>query len=595
MAEKKKCCVRWSTAESRAAGQISVLAIVEMVFAVALYWGIAFYFDTHFHLVTSLFVAPLLLLRSERSIEAGADWFRRDWFNAGNSKKWSLAKEIVWLGIMAMLGFAVSWWISDYLAHSWLEDQTGLAFFLSATLVGIIGISVGSMVGIAMTVAGINGIFGTRSMDANVLARVVMNAIARMIADVNAAASTGRFFSTSSTDASMVTNTVVRVISGANRFFSASSADADLVASAIMIVIACTIAAVGAVAGTIVALSAIVGAIAAIGVVIAVLIVGTVIVAAAVAHSRVIVSGNKDAYAGLGAGIAMGSYASTFVGTIAGGYAIRAIIIRLSATLRFLFFDGTRSLPQNWRENNFVIDGMTPAELVPGIGKDEEFFTLSSVIDGLKRETVILGKIALFPLIPIWFIPVFLYRLNIKATCWFYWPLAFLLRPLPSDERSERRRRDLCWPWTNPAQLLLIIGSGVFGLVAVFISLIGTQFLLGFTGWSAVPFWLEYLFILDWSRLEPWHWANLMIAVTGAAMLWMAGKAVADYKAGLDYSEENPWSLPTMHILLAPAYACGHRYSTAGPGFCRRVPSAWLVRLSARETYAGGYRFLRIE
>jgi len=233
---------------------------------------------------------------------------------------------------------------------------------------------------------------------------------------------------------------------------------------------------------------------------------------------------------------------------VGAGYAARAITIRLAATLRFLVPDGIKSLPDNWRENNFVIDTMTPAELVPGIGKRNESLTLNGVINRLKEADIAL-KFAFFLFIPIWFIPVFFYRLNIKATCWFYWPLAFLLRPLPTDDRMERRQRDLCWPWTNPAQLSLIIGSGALGLFAVFASLIEIESLLGFAGWSGVPFWLEYLFILDWSRLEPWHWANLSIAVTGIAMLLIAGNAVAAYKAGLDYGQETPWSLPAMHLL----------------------------------------------
>ena len=70
----------------------------------------------------------------------------------------------------------------------------------------------------------------------------------------------------------------------------------------------------------------------------------------------------------------------------AGGYAIRAIIVRLWATLRFLFFDGIQSLPNNWRDNNFVIDVMTPAELVPGIGKHSEYFTLKGRIEDHTRR-----------------------------------------------------------------------------------------------------------------------------------------------------------------------------------------------------------------
>jgi len=137
--------VRWSSAESRAAGQISILAVAETLFAVAFYWWIAIRFDTHIHLVTSLFVAPLLLLRSERSIVAGVDWFLRDWFGLEHYDEWSRARKVTWLGLLALIGFAVSWWVFSYLAQSWLPDQTGLVLFFYAALIGAIGILPGLM------------------------------------------------------------------------------------------------------------------------------------------------------------------------------------------------------------------------------------------------------------------------------------------------------------------------------------------------------------------------------------------------------------------------------------------------------------------
>jgi len=68
----------WSTQESRDAGRISILAIAEILLAIALYWGIAIRFDTHIHLITSLLVVPFLLLRSEKSIATGVRWFLWD-------------------------------------------------------------------------------------------------------------------------------------------------------------------------------------------------------------------------------------------------------------------------------------------------------------------------------------------------------------------------------------------------------------------------------------------------------------------------------------------------------------------------------------
>jgi hypothetical protein len=64
-----------STTESIEKGNASCLAILESVLAVSAYWGIAWVFDTHAHLLASILVAPLLLLRSPESMELGVKWF----------------------------------------------------------------------------------------------------------------------------------------------------------------------------------------------------------------------------------------------------------------------------------------------------------------------------------------------------------------------------------------------------------------------------------------------------------------------------------------------------------------------------------------
>jgi hypothetical protein len=50
---------------------MSLLAIIEVIIAVTLYWWIAVYFNTYLHLIISVFIAPFLLLRSEDSIFKG--------------------------------------------------------------------------------------------------------------------------------------------------------------------------------------------------------------------------------------------------------------------------------------------------------------------------------------------------------------------------------------------------------------------------------------------------------------------------------------------------------------------------------------------
>ncbi|HAB15910.1 MAG TPA: hypothetical protein PLX89_20700 [Verrucomicrobiota bacterium] len=75
-----------SSLNPRDAGRVSVLACVETVGAVVLYWWMALQFNKHWLLLSSVFVAPLLLLRSPGSVKDGVNWFLRDWWALKTSK-----------------------------------------------------------------------------------------------------------------------------------------------------------------------------------------------------------------------------------------------------------------------------------------------------------------------------------------------------------------------------------------------------------------------------------------------------------------------------------------------------------------------------
>ena len=68
--------VAHSSDESIAEGKISILAVVETLLSVAAYWLIWWWFDTTLHLLVSICVAPLTLLRSPASIETGIEMFQ---------------------------------------------------------------------------------------------------------------------------------------------------------------------------------------------------------------------------------------------------------------------------------------------------------------------------------------------------------------------------------------------------------------------------------------------------------------------------------------------------------------------------------------
>ena len=56
-----------STPESVLKGEITKLAIIECVIAVAVYLGIGLYFDTYRHYTVAVAVAPFMLFRTEAS------------------------------------------------------------------------------------------------------------------------------------------------------------------------------------------------------------------------------------------------------------------------------------------------------------------------------------------------------------------------------------------------------------------------------------------------------------------------------------------------------------------------------------------------
>ena len=60
----------WHSSESSIQNrEISFLAILEIVFATFLYWGIAFYYDFYLHIITSIIFIPFLLLKSNSSLD----------------------------------------------------------------------------------------------------------------------------------------------------------------------------------------------------------------------------------------------------------------------------------------------------------------------------------------------------------------------------------------------------------------------------------------------------------------------------------------------------------------------------------------------
>lgn len=78
-----------STDDSIAAGQISVLSVVETFCALGLYGWLAFHFEHQWWLLISAVAAPIILLSSPESKALGVKWLRSYWKNwNGNARNW---------------------------------------------------------------------------------------------------------------------------------------------------------------------------------------------------------------------------------------------------------------------------------------------------------------------------------------------------------------------------------------------------------------------------------------------------------------------------------------------------------------------------
>jgi hypothetical protein len=123
------------TDESIAAGQISVLAALETVLAVGLYWWLSFRFEWHWFSFLGLIAAPMLLLRSEESVELGVEMLRR-WTMRKKSDVGRQGK----VAIVLMVGLAAGG-AAYFLAQTWLPGHHGWALFWRAGVIGAVAVT----------------------------------------------------------------------------------------------------------------------------------------------------------------------------------------------------------------------------------------------------------------------------------------------------------------------------------------------------------------------------------------------------------------------------------------------------------------------
>ena len=116
------------------ANKVSVLACFELVFSISLFWWAAWFFETYVHLWLSILVAPMLLLKSQKSVTNGVKFAKL--FFRTNEKGHYLTKVNEMVERRSII-FAI---VGAYFTFVWIKSGSGLFSTITALVVsGVIG------------------------------------------------------------------------------------------------------------------------------------------------------------------------------------------------------------------------------------------------------------------------------------------------------------------------------------------------------------------------------------------------------------------------------------------------------------------------
>ena len=179
-----------------------------------------------------------------------------------------------------------------------------------------------------------------------------------------------------------------------------------------------------------------------------------------------------------------------------------SLIVRIIATLLYLR-SGILALPRNFRRLVLCTSPVQVPELVPGLEAAGSPFTLTYLRTHFLQDKNRLGErltwgLVLFLWSFIMFLPAWLYRVTLKSTAWFWWPLAFL--------GGDLRRAQ------NPDLFHWKVMGGLWARSSIILScmtLLGfvtSNFVFDGTIFEHNPLLtpLGYLFLFNWN-IRPWQ------------------------------------------------------------------------------------------
>jgi hypothetical protein len=328
-----------STNQSIENKEVSLLAIFEIIASVTLYWYIAYKFDIYMHIVVSIMIAPLLLLRSEQSKKYALDSFAK-LLNSPNRNTTIMSSTII-----NIMGIIIGTFLTSIIfPHFEVVIKNSFSLIVFGFILGVVYSALTLMLGIFF--------------------RYAVSPIGKY----------NLFF--------ILYPTFGIGIYGI--FFEKNNIESGFMSS---------------------------GSIVAFGFVLLSLL-------------SVKKTGTPPSLALAGGGLGL-----TFVAI---WYKFSSIILNLK--------DGIGNFSENWKENNFIIDIVKTPEIMYDIENDDRFnediklshlfshkyVNTSGILTGLIDISMYILYYAMY-----YFMALF-YRISIKSTFWFYFPLLFLVQ-LPDN------------------------------------------------------------------------------------------------------------------------------------------------------------------
>lgn len=468
---KKKTPGFWSLVtsdESVKRGQINFWAIAETLLAIVAFWYVALHWETFFLLYSSLFIAPLLLLRSETSTKHGAKLLENGFFPPKlperplglKTERKPLVYSWAWIGLAVALGvlFAIGYPAAKSIFSGqlgWAGIWRGAAFVYVLTIVAA-ALAVALAEAVALTAA---------------LVVSGMGAALIVLFEGGTGAPVGALLAAL---AAALTGLVTLTIANALAYNGAVARAGTLPAAAMQI--------------------------------------GS-------GFFHIMMYGVVRS-AGFG-WVPIAAAALYFVPILLLSVLLASVFFRSYASILH-FFDCYAAMPLNLRRLSFFTAPGHAPELLPGLpsGHHLRFGSMATKGKDHLAERGFSGKflgVAYILMIPIWFIIGWGYRVVLKSTLWLWWVLFFIGgAPNVADGiagvRADTYRKMSSW---------ILIAVAVFTLVAFFFGKALKPLIVNHLNDASLIGPVALIALIDWKAISIFQWVLLLSStLTISVVVW---------------------------------------------------------------------------